>query len=275
MTPVALTLVGGPTVVLELGALRLVTDPTFDGPGRFPVGTRHLVKTKGPALTPDAVGPVDAVLLSHDQHPDNLDRLGRQLIERVPITFTTRAAAGRLDGNVVGLDPWQSATVLDRCGLRYTITGVPARHGPPGAESLAGPVIGFVVEGPGTPRTYVSGDNASLGLVAQVRARTGRPDLAVLFAGAARTPLMNGANLTLTSEDGVRAAEILDAEHVVVVHTDGWAHFSEDAASVTAAFARTSTADRLVDLQPGVRVPIPWPARPIGSPADPAAESRS
>jgi hypothetical protein len=28
--------VGGPTVVLEIGGLRLVTDPTFDEPGTYP-----------------------------------------------------------------------------------------------------------------------------------------------------------------------------------------------------------------------------------------------
>ena len=30
--PLALTLVGGPTLLVELGGLRLLTDPTFDPP---------------------------------------------------------------------------------------------------------------------------------------------------------------------------------------------------------------------------------------------------
>jgi len=31
-------LVGGPTAVIELGGVRLLTDPTFDPPGDHPIG---------------------------------------------------------------------------------------------------------------------------------------------------------------------------------------------------------------------------------------------
>jgi L-ascorbate metabolism protein UlaG (beta-lactamase superfamily) len=34
-----LTLIGGPTVLIELGGFRLLTDPTFDAPGRYQRGT--------------------------------------------------------------------------------------------------------------------------------------------------------------------------------------------------------------------------------------------
>ena len=46
-----LTLIGGPTALLELGGLRLLTDPTFDPAGgeyRTPAYT--LRKTEGPAI---------------------------------------------------------------------------------------------------------------------------------------------------------------------------------------------------------------------------------
>jgi hypothetical protein len=41
------TVVGGPTTVLDLGGLRIVSDPTFDAPG--PHG--YLTKTAGPAVS--------------------------------------------------------------------------------------------------------------------------------------------------------------------------------------------------------------------------------
>jgi L-ascorbate metabolism protein UlaG (beta-lactamase superfamily) len=69
----AATVLGGPTAVLDLGGLRIVSDPTFDDPG--PHG--YLTKTAGPAVTEDQLGPVDLVLVSHDNHPDNLDDRGR------------------------------------------------------------------------------------------------------------------------------------------------------------------------------------------------------
>ncbi len=44
---------GGPTAVLEIGGVRLITDPTFDPPGDYHVGELTLTKTLGSALTPD------------------------------------------------------------------------------------------------------------------------------------------------------------------------------------------------------------------------------
>ena len=83
--------VGGPTTVLDLGGLRVVSDPTFDAPG--PHG--YLTKTAGPAVELDELGPVDLVLVSHDNHPDNLDDRGRALALAAPLVLTTRSGAGR------------------------------------------------------------------------------------------------------------------------------------------------------------------------------------
>jgi L-ascorbate metabolism protein UlaG (beta-lactamase superfamily) len=77
--PMSIQLIGGPTTLLEIGGLRLLTDPAFDARGPVPSGDRTLMKTTGPAVAAEEVGPIDAVLLSHDQHDGNLDRSGRAL----------------------------------------------------------------------------------------------------------------------------------------------------------------------------------------------------
>ena len=77
------TYVGGPTALIVLGGLRLLTDPTFDPAGSAyttPVYTLH--KTQDPAIRAEDVEPIDAVLLSHDHHFDNLDHAGRALLAR-------------------------------------------------------------------------------------------------------------------------------------------------------------------------------------------------
>lgn len=74
---ISITLIGGPTALIEIDGFRLLTDPTFDAPGPYQLPHVTLEKTVGPALKADAIGPVDAVLLSHDQHSDNLDNSGR------------------------------------------------------------------------------------------------------------------------------------------------------------------------------------------------------
>ena len=248
----AVTLTGGPTALIEIGGARLLVDPTFDPPGEYPLGGgRLLTKTAPPALAAADLGPVHAVLLSHDQHPDNLDRSGRELLAQAPVVLTTALAAERLGGSARALATGETVRVGP-----VEVTGVPALHGPPGAEQLTGPVTGFVVHGVGLPTVYVSGDNASLECVDEVRAAFPRIDVAVLFAGAARTALFDGAPLTLTGELAAEAVRRLDASRVVVVHVDSWAHFSEGPDAVREALSAAGLADRLVDVEHGVRTPL-------------------
>ena len=103
-----LTLIGGPTVLIELSGLRLLTDPTFDEPGSYEARGIVLEKKSGPAFSPAKLGAVDAVLLSHDQHFDNLDRAGREVMQKAKITFTTSVEATRLGGSATGLSPWET-----------------------------------------------------------------------------------------------------------------------------------------------------------------------
>jgi L-ascorbate metabolism protein UlaG (beta-lactamase superfamily) len=88
---VNLTLIGGPTVLVEIAGFRILTDPTFDPPSKYEAGGIVLEKTAGPALTVDQVGAIDLALGSHDQHFDNLDRAGRAFLTRAKTTCTTRS----------------------------------------------------------------------------------------------------------------------------------------------------------------------------------------
>ena len=142
----AAMVVGGPTTVLDLGGLRVVSDPTFDAPG--PYG--YLTKTAGPAVTDDQLGPVDLVLVSHDNHADNLDDRGRALALASPLVLTTLGGARRLGQPAIGLAPWTSHTVQRPDGSELVVTAVPAVHGPEDGERDADgfvncEVIGFVL----------------------------------------------------------------------------------------------------------------------------------
>ncbi|MFG2692794.1 MBL fold metallo-hydrolase [Kitasatospora sp. NPDC048407] len=242
----AVQVFGGPTALIEYGGLRLLTDPTFDAPGEYPLPRGGaLVKTHPGAADPATLGPIDAVLLSHDEHPDNLDHSGRKFLDGVPLTLTTRGGAERLGGTAKGLAPWQSVELTGRDGLPVTITAVPAQHGPDGCEPVTGEVIGFVLTGPGLPVVYVSGDNASLDVVERIAQRYAPVDTAVLFAGAARTGLFDNALLTLDSTHAAEAARLLGARRVVPVHFDSWAHFTEGREALVAAFATAGLAEVL------------------------------
>jgi L-ascorbate metabolism protein UlaG (beta-lactamase superfamily) len=237
--------VGGPTAVLELGGLRLLTDPTFDPPGDYPIGSRVLTKTAPPSVAPDAVGPIDAVLLSHDQHPDNLDRLGRALLARMPLVLSTASAASRLGDPVRVLPNWSTVELPRPNGGVLQVTGVPSQHGPDGTEHLVGEVTGFVLAGSDLPTVYVSGDNASLKVVRAIAERFPRIDVAVLFVGAAQTPLIPEGYLTLTSELAAEAAHVLRAPTVFALHFEGWAHFTQGRDSLRQAFTRAGSTQAL------------------------------
>jgi len=53
-------------------------------------------------VSADGLGAVDAVLISHDQHPDNLDDEGRRMALGAPLVLTHPGAAGRLGPPAVG-----------------------------------------------------------------------------------------------------------------------------------------------------------------------------
>ncbi|NRQ33661.1 MBL fold metallo-hydrolase [Nonomuraea sp. NN258] len=243
---------GGPTALFDYGGLRFLTDPTFDPPGDYhrPGSNRRiLTKTAPPAGTPADLGQVDVVLLSHDEHPDNLDKAGRALLADVPLVLTTPGGAARLGGGARGLADWEPIELDRPGGGTITVTGVPALHGPgprAAVEAVTGQVVGFVLTGEGLPAVYVSGDNASLDLVKEIAERFGPIDTAILFAGAPRIPvLFDGALIVLDAAQAAEAAGILGARRVVPVHCDSWAHLTEGRDDVVAAFAAAGLADRL------------------------------
>ena len=240
---------GGPTTLIEIGGLRLLTDPTFDPAQDYELAPGLVMtKTTDAPVDPSSLGPIDAVLLSHDQHPDNLDRSGRAFVADAPDVLTTPSAALNLGRPARGLYPWDAAVLRRPNGSTLTVTAVPAQHGPAGCEPVTGAVTGFVLSGEGVPTVYVSGDNASLSIVEEIAFRVPSVDTAVIFAGAARTPFFDGALVTLDSVQAAEAVRILGARRAVVAHTDSWSHYTEDRAAVERAFAAAGMADRLQRL---------------------------
>jgi L-ascorbate metabolism protein UlaG (beta-lactamase superfamily) len=242
----AISVLGGPTTVIDIAGRRIVMDPTFDPPGVHD----YLTKLTGPAVGVAALGPVDAVLVSHDQHPDNFDDDGRRMALAAPLLLTHPGAAGRLGPPAVGLAPWQSHELDSESGS-LAVQAVPAVHGPADGQRDAGghvncEVTGFVLSGPSLPTVYLSGDNASIAAVNDVARRVGRVDIAVLFGGAASVPTKErGRPLTLTAARAAAAAEVLGARAVVPAHVDGWAHFSEGIEEFVAAFDQAGISDVL------------------------------
>lgn len=259
MNGVTITHIGTATVLLEIGALRLLTDPALDPAGRryaFGWGTRSQ-KTAEPALPPGGLGRLDAVLITHDQHADNLDGQGRALLPQASCVLTTRTGARRLGPQTTGLAPWERTKLTGRDGLRVQITATPGRHGPPLGALLVGPVIGFLLEWEGQRHgaLYISGDTVWFGGTAEV-ARRCRIGTALLHVGGAGFDITGPLRYTFNGAEAARMAAACGARTVIPVHYEGWRHFRESRAATERAFVAAGLADRIRWLPYGVPTPL-------------------
>ena len=235
--------VGTATVVLKLGPFTILTDPALNvtPTSRYSAGFGlHYRRTEAPAIPPEGLGPVDLVLLSHDEHGDNLDEAGRALLPTAAEVLTTEAGARRLGGNAVGLAPWASTTI-EKDGARLRVTAVPARHGPPGSRPVVGPVVGFVVE-LGDTVIYLSGDTVHTRAVDAIGERFD-VDGAFLNVGRAAFPILGP--VTMGGRGAAKIVAALDPAWVAPVHCQGWSHFSETPAQTQARLDRAGVGDRV------------------------------
>ncbi|WP_167218439.1 MBL fold metallo-hydrolase [Kribbella shirazensis] len=235
-----ITHIGGPTTLIEVGGWRLLTDPTFDPPGRryaFGWGTASR-KLSGPAVGVDELPPIDAVLLTHDQHADNLDNAGRALLPSVGAVVTTVAGASRLGGGAVGLPPWSVHSLRQRGRPPLEITATPCRHGPPLSRGLTGDVIGFALRWPGQEHgaLWITGDSVLHRGLRQVGTRL-EVGTMLLHLGGVRFGVSGPLRYTMTGADGVELCSLLDPHTVVPVHYEGWSHFHQGRDEIEAAFA--------------------------------------
>jgi L-ascorbate metabolism protein UlaG (beta-lactamase superfamily) len=250
------TYIGGPTALIEAGGWRILTDPTFDPPGRryfFGWGTASR-KLAGPALDFASLGSVDAVLLSHDHHDDNLDPTGRSLLERMGRIFTTRAGARRLGGRAEGLADWETVALAGPGRATIEITATPCRHGPPGSRPIVGDVIGFALRWPEQRHgaLWVSGDSVLYPGLREVAARV-TVGTAMLNLGGVTFPWLSGPlRYTMNAEEAVELSQLLDPHVILPLHYEGWKHFRQSRGTAQRILAASPVADRVRWLAPGM-----------------------
>ena len=241
MSTLTFTHIGGPTTLIEVDGWRILTDPTFDAPGRtykFGWGTSSR-KTTGPAIAAADVGRIDVVLLTHEHHADNLDDTGRSLLPGAAVVLTTASGAGRLGPNARGMRDWDTTHLEAPDKPTITVTATPCRHGPPGSHPIVGDVIGFALTWDSQQHgaLWISGDTV---LYEGVRRLGDRIDVgtAILHLGSVHFPITGPLKYTMNAHDAIELCQLLQPHTAVPVHYEGWSHFKQGRQQIEQEVAR-------------------------------------
>jgi L-ascorbate metabolism protein UlaG (beta-lactamase superfamily) len=183
----AITFIGHSSFLLQLGGHNVLIDPVF---------ATRLILLRRKRVAGVRVGDlprIDAVLLTH-AHMDHLNRpslraVTREMLRReipAPVAIVPHGVEDLVAdlgfSAVESLRWWQSTQLGDTTPLRITMT--PAKHW--GARMFSDTHRGFggyLLESPGSPRLYHSGDTAYFQGFAEIGRRL-RPEIALLPIGA-------------------------------------------------------------------------------------------
>lgn len=247
-----ITHIGTATAVLEIDGVNFLTDPFFSPAGSsFPIREDFALEvSEDPALGLNELPPIDAVLLSHEDHADNLDDYGRQLLNGRHV-FTTVDGAKNLAPRpaVRGMKPWESTSV-NLGGVKYTITATPTQHFP-GNECT-----GFILttdrfgrHADGRPNAvWFTGDTVYIEEFARIPEQF-HVVVALMNLGSAfvETPISDGKLVQITM-DGKQAGSLfrmLKADHLVPMHYESWGHFTQFGKELMADFKEEGVEEKV------------------------------
>lgn len=213
---VAATFLGHASFLLRLPGCTILTDPVFSlRASPFSFAGPKRVAPPGVALAD--LPPVDLVLISHN-HYDHMDlaslrALARRFAPRFLTTLGNRAFLARHGIAAEELDWWETHP---HAGLRITAT--PARHFAARWLHDRNRTLwaGFMIEG-GGGRILFAGDSGAGPHWAEIAARLGAPDLALLPIGAYAPPWMM-REVHMNPEEAVAAHQALGAGRSLGMH---------------------------------------------------------
>ncbi|GIZ36550.1 hypothetical protein CKM354_000002100 [Cercospora kikuchii] len=270
----SITHIGTATAILDINGVNMITDPFFSPAGtEFPITDDFaLVVREDPALRLDQLPVIDGVLLSHEDHPDNLDDLGRQLLNGRPV-FTTMDGAKKLSPRptVHGFEPWQKLNQVRIAGKLFQIIATPAKHKEgdectgfliTGVEGYEGCGNSFGFSDSGLPNAiYFSGDTVYIPELKRI-AEQYHICAAIMNLGDAQAPCdiedpeSGMYQITMDGKSAARLFRDLKVDCLVPMHYEAWDHFTEDFYKLKKAFEDERIADKVMWLDPGRPVAI-------------------
>ncbi|KAJ5360189.1 Zn-dependent hydrolases of the beta-lactamase protein [Penicillium concentricum] len=235
----SITHIGTATAIFEIDDIKLLTDPFFSPAGTsWDMGGGNFLKnTETPALGLENLPAIDAILLSHEDHPDNLDEIGRQLLH--------------------GRHPWETASVV-LGGQKYEVTATPCQHLP------GGECTGFIltkaefgVSADGRPNAiYFTGDTVYIDELAKIPEKF-HIVAAVMNLGSAFAAMPDGPlQITMDGKQAAHLFHTIKADYLVPMHYESWGHFTQFGKDLVGEFQEEGIIDNVRWLTPGKSVKI-------------------
>jgi L-ascorbate metabolism protein UlaG (beta-lactamase superfamily) len=256
----SLTFVGTATTLLRLGGFTVLTDPNFLHRGQRAYLGKGLWSKRltEPAMQPDDLPPLDAVLLSH-LHGDHFDRVARRGLARSQPVLTTPAAARRLSRwgfQTRGLQTWERET-LTRDDETLSVESLPAVHARGVMGALLPPVMGSMLEhrvgSELRRRIYLSGDTLTGDHLDAIARRFPSIDAAVVHLGGTRVLFHT---VTMDAGQGVDFLRRVRPAQAIPVHYDDYGVFRSPLLAFEAAATRAGLADSLRPVRRGETVTL-------------------
>ncbi|EQB50976.1 hypothetical protein CGLO_09534 [Colletotrichum gloeosporioides Cg-14] len=259
---VSVTFIGTATAIIDIDGIKFLTDPFFSPAESFVQSPNVTLKVhENPALNLRDLPPIDAVLLSHEDHWDNLDELGRQLLDGRRV-FTTQDGSRNLAPRpgVVGMTPWQ--TVSAKIGGKiFDITATPCDHVP--GDECVGFVIraeSFGISSDGRPNAiYFSGDTVYVPELAQLATRF-HIAAALMNVGEARVqieaPPAPKRQITMGGKQASQLFRDIKSDWIIPMHFDSWDHFTQHGEDLRSEFEKEGVSEKVKWLVPGKAVRV-------------------
>ncbi|AYC33662.1 MBL fold metallo-hydrolase [Pseudomonas cavernae] len=216
------------TIIVEFGPNRILIDPMLAPQNALPplriFGTRQrnpLVEL--PASTAPALESITHCLITHCQkgHFDHLDRAAKRWLRdtQVPVICTPHDAS-HLAKRGLNVKPLPENHGQPSPFLGGQIRTVRCTHGRGLVGKLMEHGVGYLIEAPGEPSLYLSGDTVLTPVIRAFIANH-RPQISVVPAGGARFDL--GGDIIMGIDDVIEFTR-LAASKVVANHLEALSH---------------------------------------------------
>lgn len=250
VTTLATTRIAHACQLIEIGDLRVLTDPWFTQSATYHQGERV-------ALTASELGHLDAVVITHEHYDHcDLDALVAAGVgPDIPIVgpgTVTAIAKDKGFHDLHTIEAWETAGVGD-----LTITATPGKHGVH--------EVTFVIQAGGRA-VFFGGDSLRVPELDRIPERLGRIDLAILPVNGLCIRPANLAQVVMDAEEAAGLAAVLRPTVAVPDHYafhSGWlgdrmiTKGDQDPRHFADAVARVAPDVDVRVVLPGVRVIVP------------------